>query len=582
MLLPAGNVQLVSLQWQPLPGAPGAQIWPFIRKIDTISSNSYLIQTEDAILILDPGGLPEQAEQLMGVVTECRREKDRPVFVILTHAHIDHFLGIQNIPAFAYADAAVLIVQDAGARALEHGDGGLTQADLLGVTINPMMVGLHVLTPERREDPGLPVDICLANGGRLTVTAYPSEPGSGLPDRERIAFGPGPAIDCYHTPGHSPDSTCVRIGELLFIGDVLFAANPGIAGIIGWSQEALVSSLSGIEALLAKGEIGTICPGHGRLIAAPDAERMLAAIKKDALALANIAELNHERAAQTAAFAEDCMEEVNELFTIMAGRLYYVSFVLDELGESEIAEEMSALINGDVVDELLEAFSTFAEEHHRGENRSIHLALKAGQVIGKLERSFRKEDLSRIIDPSLVLRAGRLLSDYTTMFRGFAPPKEITATDLPPLVEALVAGLSISSCSDEDVLSSADDEAAFAQILLARIGTRPLLEDVGFSLQGVPGPVPVAIDRDHFTDLLTYILEELVGTGSDRIAIVMETTDSAALVTVSGNAGPSSSHDDRKRGRFLSGLCERAGGVLSHDRDGTGMQTYSLRVSRVI
>ena len=520
------------------------------------------------ILLIDPGGLPGQAEQLMGVVSECRREKDRPVFVILTHAHIDHFFGIQNIPAFAFADAAVLMVQDAGACALEHGDGGLTQADLLGATLSPMTVGLHVLTADRREVPGVPVDICLANGGRLTITAWPAEPGSGLPDREHIAFGPGPAIDCYHTPGHSPDSICVQIGELLFIGDILFAANPGIAGIVGWSQEALVSSLSGMDALLSRGEIGVACPGHGRLIAAPDAARMLNAVRTDALALANIAELNRERATQAAAFAEDCMEQVNELFTVMAGRLYYVSFVLDELGESEIAEEMSALINGDAVDELLEAFSTFAEEHHRGKNLSIHLALKAGQVIGKLERSFRKEDLSRIIDPTLVLRAERLLSDYTTMFRGFAPPKEITATDLPPLIEALVAGLSIPSCSDDDVLSSADDEAAFAQILLARIGTRPLLEDVSFSLQGVPGPVPVAIDRDHFTDLLTYILEDLVGTGSDRIGITVEITGSTAIVTVTGNAPPSCDQGDRKQGRFLAGLCERAGGVLS--RDGTG------------
>ena len=372
------------------------------------------------------------------------------------------------------------------------------------------------------------------------------------------------------------------MGELLFIGDTLFAANPGIAGIVGWSQEALVSSLSGIETLLSRGEIAIVCPGHGRLIPVPDAARMLVAVRTDALALANIAELNRERAVQAAAFAEDCMEQVNELFTIMAGRLYYVSYVMDELGESEIAEEMSTLINGDVVDELLDAFSTFAEEHHRGKNLSIHLALKAGQVIGKLERSFRKEDLSHIIEPSLVHRAERLLSDYTTMFRGFAPPKEITATDLPSLIEALVAGLSIPACSDDDVMSSADDDAAFAQILLARIGTKPLLDDVGFTMHGVPGPVPVAIDRDHFNDLLTYILEDLVGTGSDQIGMAVELTEPTVTITVSGNASASGTQGSQKNRRFLSGLCERAGGALSWNQDEAGTRTYSIRITRVI
>jgi glyoxylase-like metal-dependent hydrolase (beta-lactamase superfamily II) len=577
--LPAGNDQLVSLHWQPLPGAPGAQIYPLIRKIDTISSNSYLIQTPDAILLIDPGGLPEQAEQLMQVVTECRRERDRPFFVILTHAHCDHFFGIQDLPAFAVPDAAILMIQDTGAVALEQGDGGLTQADLFDITINPMHVGFHLFTPERREDTALPVEVCLANGGLLTVTAFPAVPGTLLPDREVIRFGPGPAIECWHTPGHSPDSICIRCGELLFIGDILFAANPGIAGLVGWSQEALIRSLTGIGALLSQGECTVVCPGHGRLIAHRDATRMLATVRTDALALADIAELNRDRAVQAAAFAEDCMEEVNELFTVMAGRLYYVSYVLDELEEPGIAAELDTLIHGDAIDELLEAFRTFAEEHHRGEHLSIHLALKAGQVIAKLQRTFNRDELSQIIDPDLVLRAERLLSDYTTMLRGFAPVKECLAGDLRALVEALVAGLSVSTCSDEDVLASADDEAAFARILLSRIGARPLLEDVEFALEGLTSPLLVAIDRDHFTDLLTYILEDMVGTGADTIRIALEEDGPSAVLRVSGNV---SSPGEPENGRFLAGLCERAGGLLTWGRDGAGMRGYTIRVTRVV
>ena len=76
--MPGGNDTLTPLVWQPVPGADGARIYPLIRKIDTISSNSYLIATPDVLILIDPGGLAEQAEQLALVIGECRREQDRP------------------------------------------------------------------------------------------------------------------------------------------------------------------------------------------------------------------------------------------------------------------------------------------------------------------------------------------------------------------------------------------------------------------------------------------------------------------------------------------------------------------------
>jgi hypothetical protein len=295
---------------------------------------------------------------------------------------------------------------------------------------------------------------------------------------------------------------------------------------------------------------------------------MLSAVRTDALALSDIAELNRDRAEHAAAFAEDCMEQVNELFTIMAGRLYYVSYVMGELGESDTAERMGTLIHGDTIDELLEAFSAFAEEHHRGEDVPIHLALKAAQVIAKLERSFKKEELMHIIDPTLVDRAGRLLSDYTVMLRGFNPPGELSECSLVPVIEAIVTGLSVPSCSDEDLLSSADDDAAFIQVLLSRIGARPLLEDVAFSLDTEDRSLLVSVDRDHFPDLVTYILEDLVGTGSDRIAITIRQEDRCALVTISGNCPTASREKIPQERSFLASLCKRAGGTLTCTKEG--------------
>jgi glyoxylase-like metal-dependent hydrolase (beta-lactamase superfamily II) len=133
--LPAGNDQLTSLTWQQIPGAAESAIYPLIRKIDILSSNSYLITTPDVIILIDPGGLSDQVEQLSRFIGECRAEKDRPVFVFLTHAHIDHFLGVQSNPAFAHPDAAV---HQAGASALESGDSRVTLADPVADTCIPV------------------------------------------------------------------------------------------------------------------------------------------------------------------------------------------------------------------------------------------------------------------------------------------------------------------------------------------------------------------------------------------------------------------------------------------------------------
>ncbi|MFA4860998.1 MBL fold metallo-hydrolase [Methanoregula sp.] len=560
----AGNDQLISHQWQPVFGAAESVIFPFIRKIDTISSNSYVIQTPDVILLIDPGGLTEQAENLLDVVGECRSERDRPLFVFLTHAHIDHFIGAQHLPAVASSVSAVFSVQESGADALERGDGMLTQADLLGITQLPMKTGFRLLTRQRADVSGAPVSLAFSNGAEVTVVQdrVGAEPGTELV-RERITFGAGPGLEVYHTPGHSPDSICIRFGELLFIGDILFAANPGIAGLRGWSQEDLIRSLAGIHEILMGGGIRFVCPGHGRVIPAQDADRMLSAVRNDALALSNIAELNRERAEDAAAFAEDCMDQVNELFTIMAGRLYYVSYVMDELGEPEIAERMSAQFNGDAIDELLEAFKDFADEHHRHDNVSIHLALKAGQVIARLDRAFRRDELARLIDPSFVQRASRLLSDYTTMLRGFCPPSDLAVCELTPLVKALVTGLSVSMSSDEEMFASADDDAAFLDMLLARVGTRPLLEEIDLILDAGDEPVSALVDRELFSDLLTYILEELVGTGSHRITMTVERSGNEASVMISADTDSPDEPGARKTWRFLERLCERAGGRLA-------------------
>lgn len=562
----------VPLSWQPVPGAANLSFYPLVRKIDMVSSNTYLFQGDDILFMVDPGGLPEQAAQMIAAIQEARDIRDRPVVIFITHAHIDHFLNLQHTPAVNYFGDAVVAVQAAGADVIERGDRYLTQADILGLNVSPMKVGLRLLAGTGTQDFGTPAVCTLPDGTNFTITKSRDGSSTGLAC-EKIRFGAGSEIDVYHTPGHSPDSICMRIGRLLLVGDILFAANPGVAGLKGWNQAALVSSLENVRNIIASGTIDWVLPGHGKIIPAADAVPVFDNILADADRLVDIAELNAERAARTAEFAADCMEQINELFTIMAGRLYYVSYVMDELGESAMAEDMTSFIHGDTIDELLDAFREFSAEHHAGNRHSIFLALKAAQVLSKLGRSFQKDELARIIDPSIISRAERLIYDYTAILRGFSPPGEISASDIDSLLEDLVRTNSAHACTDEELLSSADDDHAFMDLLLSRIGMRPLLEDVSLSLSTACSGRRAYIDRDLFSDLVVYILEDLVGTGSDRITVQSCIHGETASVTIIGNTGIPSTQDRSATQAFLVRIAERAGGSLSRDTVG-GMRRF--------
>ncbi len=580
-MLPGNGSELLTPRtWQTVPGAADIRIFAEIRKADVISSNSYLIQTPGLLLLVDPGGLLSQAEILATEVTRCRDDTDLPLMVVLTHAHVDHFIGMQTCPALFDPEHSLLAVHDAGAIAIERRDPNLTQSEVLGREFAAMPVGIHLFGDNKWCDTIRTKEIRLPH--KVTISCvrdrFSPEPGIYI-DRECLLFSSGHRIELYHTPGHSPDSCCIRVGRMLFIGDLLFAANPGIAGLCGWNQDDLIRSLEGMLAMFKSGTIDIVCPGHGRIITVNHACTMLEEVLTDARALTDIAELNSHRAEETARFAEDCMEEINELFTILAGRLYYVSHVMEELGETDMAAQAGTLIDGDVLDGLLESFREFAAAHHAQDHVSIHLALKAGQVIGKLERSFMTDELARIIDPSLVTRAGRLLSSYSTMLRGFTPPREREACALCTVIESVIIGLSGPSCSDDDILASTDDESAFSRLLLARIGTRPLLDDIRVSFAREIDDPCVLIDRDLFSDLLTYILEDLVGTGAEELALGITTDQACATVTITGTGGKNGGWPaSTVRGFFLR-LCERAGGSLSGERT-PGGHRYTIAVNR--
>ena len=112
---------------------------------------------------------------------------------------------------------------------------------------------------------GLP-DV-LARGG-IRVFAHAADVPKLAPElqNEVVSVKAGDAIDvgplrvhAFHTPGHTPGSTCWHAGESLFAGDTVFVNACGRCDLAGGDPEQMFQSLKRVAEL--PGEV-TLYPGH--------------------------------------------------------------------------------------------------------------------------------------------------------------------------------------------------------------------------------------------------------------------------------------------------------------------------------
>lgn len=557
-----GESGIVHGCWQPVPGEPEARLWPFLRKIDTVSSNSYIIASGNAVFVIDPGGLLPQAEELSTVIRALPGGGERPVLTILTHAHIDHCKALMDSPFFHDPASALAIVQEDGANALATADARHTQAALLGQEVVPVRAAVRLFSG-LGTGPCSEASVPYGNGTALLSTAFRPGPDGSLRAGQTLQAGGSCPVRLYHTPGHSPDSICIRIGSLLFIGDILFAASPGIAGMYGWDRQALVRSIEDVLALLQDGGITHCCPGHGKVLTRAEAERVLAGVKRDAEKLDGIAELSPAWAKDTALYAEGLMDEAGEIFTIIAARLLFVSHVLDELEEEGEAGAVAGLIDADRIDALLADFQEFLAGYRAGGKMDVHLALKAGQIVGKLEQVFSQEQLALVLDPAYLRRLQRLLNDYITVLRGFRPPRMLQPVAIGKVLPAFIGQLKQGGTSVQDMMDAADDSAAFTRALVRRIARVTAFDAVTCEVPPAAAGLEAEIDCTLFTDLIRTFLEDIAGSGGTGIAVRLIAGDRQLSVAIELPVTGRMPVFREVRRRFLAGECERSGGRLS-------------------
>lgn len=184
------------------------------------SENTYVLFNENKnAWLIDPGNMSEQETKvLQNFITE---KELNIVKIILTHAHIDHVLGLQW--AFDTYKVPVTMHQD-------------DQEVLDMFQISGMRFGMELNH--------INVDIEYINDG------------------EELDFD-GEKFKIYHVPGHSPGSVVYHNENQKFIisGDVLFEGSIGRTDLYKGNYEQLIEGIK--TKLLILDEETKVFSGHG-------------------------------------------------------------------------------------------------------------------------------------------------------------------------------------------------------------------------------------------------------------------------------------------------------------------------------
>ncbi len=166
-----------------------------------ISVNCYLVSTEKAAVVIDPGYRSGEVLEFLA------NAKNKERLILLTHAHFDH-IGFADELAVITDSKIVIGEKDAPALA----DNFLNLSALFGAPLSTFNA-----------------DILLSDNQEFSVGDL----------NFKVIF----------TPGHTVGGVCYLCGDILFSGDTLFAGSIGRTDFPGGSFEVLKESIKKIYTL---------------------------------------------------------------------------------------------------------------------------------------------------------------------------------------------------------------------------------------------------------------------------------------------------------------------------------------------
>lgn len=175
-------------------------------------ANCYVLGDNGEGVVIDPGVEKER-------IIECINKNALKIkYIIITHAHIDHILYVGEIQ------------KETGAKIVMH----KSEVEIMN---NPVFnaavtLGLDVHFPD--------ADMYVEDGDVLEV--------GGL------------KLEIMHTPGHTPGCICIKTGNIIFTGDVLFKLSTGRTDLGNGNSEDMMNSIK--NRLMTLEDDVIVYPGH--------------------------------------------------------------------------------------------------------------------------------------------------------------------------------------------------------------------------------------------------------------------------------------------------------------------------------
>ena len=178
-----------------------------VLQVGPIGTNCYILEDEKAraAAIIDPG---DEAGRILQVIEDDGVDVK---YILLTHGHYDHTTAVPQLH-----------------KALPQAEIYIHRADANGAGSQ--------LFPLAGQIPGLKF----------------------YDEGDTLALG-DMTIQVLHTPGHSKGSVTLKVGDVLFCGDTLFAGSCGRTDLAGGSYDEIMASLKKLGQLPGDYHV---CPGH--------------------------------------------------------------------------------------------------------------------------------------------------------------------------------------------------------------------------------------------------------------------------------------------------------------------------------
>ena len=183
--------------------------------VSPLEENCYIVADDDTRrgIIIDPGA---ESQRILAAVDRLGLTIDK---IINTHGHVDHITAAEDIK-----DALGVKLY------LHPGD----EMYLPNIEESARMFGI-----EGARNPS--VDEFLSDGDEIMLD--------------------GLTIQVIHTPGHTPGSCILRIGDDVFTGDLIFSGSIGRTDLPGGDYASIIDSLERV--ILALPDAVRLHPGHG-------------------------------------------------------------------------------------------------------------------------------------------------------------------------------------------------------------------------------------------------------------------------------------------------------------------------------